>query len=410
MSLIKGNPDKNSNLRRLPIDSPPAEKEVELSVVIPCLNEEETIGTCIGVALETIRRCGINGEVVVADNGSTDNSRKIAHAHGARVVTVIEKGYGNALMAGINAAYGRYIVMGDADASYDFAEIPKFLEKLRSGNSLVMGCRLSAGGGTVSPGAMPFLHRWIGNPFFSMLVRRFFNAQIHDVNCGLRGFTRDLYRTIKPRCTGMEFAVEMVIKASLYGEPIGEVPITLHKDGRINGQPHLKTFRDGWRTLRFFVLTSPRWLFLYPGILLIILGLCGYGLALPGLRIHGVLFDVHTLLVATMSIFLGYQAVLFSVSAKTFAISEGLLPQDSRFNALFRYFTLERGLILGFIACLIGLTLILITLNQWYAAGFGNLDYRHGLRLTIPGVLLTTLGFQTILGSFFLSILGMRRV
>jgi glycosyltransferase involved in cell wall biosynthesis len=241
----------------------------ELSVVIPCLNEHETIGICVEKAVRAMREAGIDGEVILADNGSTDGSIDIATRAGARHVAVPAKGYGNALMGGISAARGRFVIMGDADDSYDFLEIPKFVQKLRAGSELVQGCRLPSGGGSIAPGAMPKLHRWWGNPMFSWLARRWFGAPIHDVYCGLRGFTKDLYGRLDQRCTGMEFATEMIIKASLSGAAISEVPITLHVDGRKTRAPHLKTFRDGWRTLRFFLMCSPRWLFLMPGMLLI---------------------------------------------------------------------------------------------------------------------------------------------
>lgn len=383
--------------------------EIELSIVIPCLNEADTLAYCIEAAAQAIEENGIAAEIVVADNGSSDASPQIALSLGARVVHVHEKGYGNALMGGIAASRGKYIIMGDADASYDFAEIPKFLAKLREGYRLVQGCRLASGGGTVLPGAMPFLHKWFGNPFFSMIVKRIFNAPINDVNCGLRGFSKELYKELDQRCTGMEFAVEMVVKASLSGAPICEVPITLHPDKRINTAKHLKTFRDGWRTLRFFLLCSPRWLFLYPGVLLILLGASAFALAMPGTVIAGIGLDVHSLILASCLVIIGHQAILFSISAKTFAITEGLLPPDPKFSRLFKFFTLERGLITGSISCILGLLLILATFDKWRLSHFGMLNYQEGLRLMVPGVLLCTLGFQTILGSFFLSILGLRR-
>ena len=388
--------------RRLP-------DELELSVVIPCLDEADTIERCIRIALDTIEANGISGEVIIADNGSTDGSLEIAQRAGARVVPVAAKGYGNALMGGITNARGRYIIMGDADLSYDFCEIPKFLAKLREGNTLVMGCRLETGGGVVEPGAMPFLHRWLGNPFFSYLVQLFFKAPINDVNCGMRGFSREMWYGLDQRCTGMEFAVEMVLKSALKGERIAEVPITLHPDGRINRAPHLRTFRDGWRTLRFYLISSPDWLFMYPGALLIALGTLGYAVALPGLHIGGIGLDVHTLLVATCCILLGYQAVLFSVFAKTFAMTEGLLPPKQQFLEKFKLFNLERGLIAGALVTLLGAGLIGYTFAKWWQADFGSLDSSWGLRLVIPGILLVTTGFQTILSSFLLSLLGMHR-
>jgi len=382
---------------------------VELSVVMPCLNEADTIASCIDKAMEAMREHQIAGEVIVADNGSTDGSQRIAEALGARVVPVAEKGYGSALMGGIAAARGRYVVMGDADDSYDFREIPGFLAKLRDGYDLVQGCRLPAGGGRVMPGAMPFLHRWWGNPMFSWLARGWFRAPVQDVYCGLRGFSRAHYEQLGQRCTGMEFATEMIIKTSLLGAKIGEVPITLHVDGRKSHAPHLRTFRDGWRTLRFFMLYSPRWLFLVPGALLILLGVAGYGIALPGVHIGRIAFDVHTLLFASLAIIAGYQSVVFALFTKVFAISEHLLPEDPRLTKLGTMVNLERGLLAGAIAMLAGLGLLGGAVSQWWSVNFGKLDYSHTMRWVIPGMMLTTLGFQTVLSSFFLSVLGMKR-
>jgi hypothetical protein len=313
-------------------------------------------------------------------------------------------------MVGIAAAQGKFIIIGDADDSYDFLEIPRFIEKLRSGYALVQGCRLPSGGGRIMPGAMPFLHRWWGNPMFSAMARHWFRAEfIHDIYCGLRGFTKEFYSRLRPRCTGMEFAAEMIIKASLFREKICEVPITLHPDGRKSRAPHLRTFRDGWRTLRFFLMYSPRWLFVIPGMVLILLGLVGYGIAMPGTKFGGVTFDAHTLLFASLAILCGYQSILFSIFTKTFAISEGLMPEERRLSRLFKRVNLEAGLAIAWVALVVGLVLLLLAVNQWRLADFGNLDYARSMRFVIPGVTLTALGFQTILASFFISILGMRR-
>ena len=282
---------------------------VDLSIVMPCLNESDTIGSCITKAKAALATLDVPSEIVIADNGSTDGSREIARELGARVVPVTERGYGSALMGGIAAARGRWIIMGDADDSYDFGEVPKFVPRLTEGFELVQGCRLPSGGGRILPGAMPPLHRWWGNPMFSAIARRWFGVPIHDIYCGMRGFSKDLYQRIDLRCTGMEFATEMVIKAALFKASIAEVPITLHPDGRKKHAPHLRTFRDGWRTLRFFLLCTPRWLYLVPGILLILAGLMGYAIAMPGLRIGGVHFDVHTLLFASLGLIVGFQAV-----------------------------------------------------------------------------------------------------
>lgn len=383
---------------------------VEVSVVMPCLNEADTLATCIRKARQALGENDITGEVIVADNGSSDGSQAIALREGARLVCVEARGYGSALMGGIAAARGKYVIMGDADDSYDFREIPRFVNKLREGFDLVQGCRLPAGGGRVMPGAMPFLHRWVGNPMFSFMARRWFGARgIHDVYCGLRGFTKSLYTRLGQRCTGMEFATEMIIKASLYQERLAEVPISLHPDGRKAHAPHLKTFRDGWRTLRFFLLYCPRWLFLIPGALLVLLGLVGYAVAMPGLRFFGVSFDAHTLLFASLGILCGYQSILFHVFSKTFATSEGLMPEDPFMVRFYRIATLERGLVAAGAALAIGCGLLLAAVNQWRLVHFGNLDYASTMRLVVPGVTVTALAFQTILSSFFVSVLGMRR-
>jgi glycosyltransferase involved in cell wall biosynthesis len=393
----------------LPYTAAVSSAEYELTVVMPCLNEAETLRPCITKALRAFESSGIAAEIIVADNGSTDGSQALAAALGARVLSVSERGYGSALMGGIEAARGRFIIMGDADDSYDFGEIPKFVAKLRQGYELVQGCRLPSGGGIVAPGAMPPLHRWWGNPMFSWMARRWFGAPIHDVYCGMRGFTREFYDSLDQRCTGMEFATEMMIKSSLRNARIAEVPITLHPDGRTVHPPHLKTFRDGWRTLRFFLLYSPRWLFFYPGLALALVGLVGYGVAIPGVRLGRITFDVHTLVFASLAILAGYQAVLFAVFAKMFAFSEGLLPMHPPTLVMFRRINLERGLAVGASMILAGTFLLLAVVYQWYAQDFGGLDYPRTLRWAIPGFTLTSIGLQTIFGSFFISILGLRR-
>jgi glycosyltransferase involved in cell wall biosynthesis len=382
---------------------------IEVSVVIPCLNEEDTLAICVEKARRALQEHNIAGEIVVADNGSTDSSRTIAERQGARVIMVKEPGYGSALMGGIAVATGRFVIIGDADDSYDFLEIPKIVEKLREGFDLVQGCRLPAGGGSVRPGAMPFLHRWVGNPFFSFLVRQWFHAPINDVYCGLRGFTKAMYERLDQRCTGMEFATEMIIKASLHGEKITEVPITLHPDKRTSHAPHLKTFRDGWRTFRYFLICSPRWLFFIPGGAFIAFGLLGYLVAIPGLRIGHATFDAHTLLFASLAILCGYQWILFAIFAKTFAITEGFLPPDRHLERFFELVNLEKGLVVAALAVLVGGGLLLAAIRQWWLAGFGPLDYAYTMRFVVPGATLVALGFQTVFSSFFVSILGMRR-
>ena len=397
------------------LDTPPEtpagqELATELSVVLPCLNEADTLGTCIRKAKRAMREHEISGEVIVADNGSTDGSQEIARAEGARVVTVAERGYGSALMGGIAAARGRYVLMGDADDSYDFLELPRFVRRLREGHHLVQGCRLERGGGRVLPGAMPLLHRRLGNPIFSALARSWFRAPINDVYCGMRAFTKEHYERLRQRCTGMEFATEMIIKSSLGSARITEVPITLHPDGRRAHAPHLRTFRDGWRTLRFFLLFSPRWLFLVPGVALVLLGLLGYAVALPATQVFGVTFDAHTLLFASLAIICGYESIMFGMFTKVFAVSEGLHPPDPRLERIHRTITLEKGLLVGAVAVLVGVVLLVLAVNKWRNTGFGELDYASTMRLVVPGVTLTALGFQTLLSSFFVSVLGLNRL
>jgi len=383
--------------------------EIELTVVMPCLDEADTVEICVEKAVRAIRESGIAGEVLVADNGSKDASRELAARAGARVVPIQARGYGNALMGGIAAARGRFIIMGDADDSYDFLEVPKFVAKLREGYELVQGCRLPAGGGRVMPGAMPPSHRWLGNPMFSALARLWFGAPVHDVYCGLRGFTKTHYERLDQRCTGMEFATEMIIKSSLGKARICEVPITLHPDGRKTHAPHLRTIRDGWRTLRFFLMYSPRWLFFVPGLLLFLVGLVAYGLAMPAVTFRGATFDAHTLLFGSVFMLCGYQAMLFSVFTKVFAVRAGLMPEDERFVRVFRSLTLEKGLVLGLVALVVGAGLLGTAVLKWQSVGYGKLDYPETMRWVIPGATLTALGFQTVLSSFFISILGMGR-
>lgn len=379
----------------------------EVSVVIPCLNEADTLGECVDRARRGLAEAGVEGEVVVADNGSEDGSVEIAEEAGARVVHVARRGYGSALMAGIEASRGTFVIMGDADMSYDFLEIPRFVAKYREGFELVQGCRLPSGGGTVSPGAMPPLHRWVGNPLFSVLARRMFKAPIHDVYCGLRGFRRDLYDRLEQRCTGMEFAVEMIVKSSLAGAKTAEVPITLHPDKRVQHAPHLRTYRDGWRTLRFFLLYSPRWLFLYPGLALMAFGAVGYAVALPGVQVFGATFDAHTLLVSSLAILCGYQACLISLFARTYAVNEGLTPPSPILDRFHAVATLERGLAVAIVGLIAGGLLIVRAFVEWHSTGYGGLDYAVTMRWVIPGVTLFALAFQTLLSSFLVSLLGM---
>ena len=382
---------------------------IELSVVMPCLNEAETLGSCIDKAKQAIAEHGIAAEIIVADNGSTDGSQELAESMGARVVNVESRGYGSALMGGIAAARGTYILMGDADDSYDFSELPRFLERIREGFDLVQGCRLPAGGGQVLAGAMPFWHRWVGNPFFSWLARKWFGVPIHDIYCGMRAFRRDAYERWDLRCTGMEFATEMIIKSSLRRNPISEVPITLHPDGRTINKPHLKTIRDGWRTLRFFMFSCPRWLFLVPGGLLMGLGVIGYLAGYMNWTIGQVAFDLHTLLVSSLFVILGFQSILFAAFTLIYAIQEGFLPPDPRVSWLVSKISMERGLLIGAGTFSLGILLLLRTIWVWEIGGFGELDYQTTMPWVIPGVMLAALGFQAVLSGAFISILGMGR-
>jgi glycosyltransferase involved in cell wall biosynthesis len=379
---------------------------LELSIVMPCLNEAETLGTCIEKARRALRELNVAGEIVVADNGSTDGSQAIATRMGARVVRVEVKGYGSALMGGIAAARGTFIIMGDADDSYDFTNLRPFVARLREGYDLVMGNRFTGG---IKPGAMSPLHRYLGNPLLTGIGRLLFRSPCGDFHCGLRGFSRAAVVKLDLRTTGMEFASEMVVKATLHKMRITEVPTTLSPDGR-SRPPHLRRWRDGWRNLRFLLLYSPRWLFLYPGALLMLLGLITGLWLLPGPRAIGrVTFDVQTLLYAAVSVVIGFQAVVFAVFTKIFAISEGLLPEDPWLNKAFRFITLETGLVVGTTLLLIGLAGSLYAVGAWGVRSFGPLDASKTLRIIIPSVTSLTLGGQIVLSSFFLSVLGLRR-
>lgn len=382
---------------------------LEVSVVMPCLNEADTLAVCIKKAQTALSSAGIAGEIIIADNGSTDGSREIAQTMGCRLVPVAARGYGSALMGGIAAARGKFVIMGDADDSYDFGETPRFVEKLREGYDLVQGCRLPTGGGQVLPDAMPWLHRWIGNPLLSRLAQMWFSVPIHDVYCGMRGFTKTFYERLNQRCTGMEFATEMIIRASISKARIAETPITLHPDGRKSHPPHLKTFRDGWRTLRLYLLYSPRWLFLIPGLTLILLGILASAIGLSETQYGAVTFSSHTALMGGLSVLCGYQSVLFAILTKTYAVETNWLPEDARYLRFYKLINLERGLLISVLAILLGFALIAVSLNQWRLAGFGNLDYAQTMRQLIPGTMIMVLGIQTILFSFFVSILGINR-
>lgn len=380
---------------------------MELTVVMPCLNEAETVATCVRKAVKFIADSGISGEVVVADNGSTDGSRQLAADAGARVVPIPERGYGNALMGGILAARGEYVIMGDADDSYDFTNLMPFVTELRKGYDLVMGNRFKGG---IAPGAMPPLHRYLGNPVLSFVGRLFFPSAIGDFHCGLRGFRRDSAIALGLQATGMEFASEMVVKATLAKQKVTEVPTTLVKDGR-SRPPHLRSWRDGWRHLRFLLLFAPRWLFFYPGLVLLLIGL-GLGAAVAiadPLTIGGVSLDVDTLVACGACVDIGFQAILFWLFTQVYAGSEGFLPTEPKVQTLLGKLSLERGLLTGAVVGLAGLVGVIFSLTYWQGHAFGHLNYEHALRLMVPSVTALVLSCQLILGTFFLSILGIKQ-
>jgi glycosyltransferase involved in cell wall biosynthesis len=380
--------------------------DLDLTILMPCLNEAETLAFCVRQAAAAIEASGVAGEVVVADNGSTDGSQRIATEEGARVVNVATRGYGAALIAGIEAARGKYVMMADADASYHFEHLPRFLPKLDEGYDLVMGNRFA---GSIERGAMPPLHKYIGNPILSTIGRVFFSIPVRDFHCGLRAFRRDSILGLNLRTTGMEFASEMVVKSSLAGLRMTEVPTTLSPDGR-SRPPHLRSWRDGWRHLRFLLLYSPRWLFFYPGLAALLVGLVLSAALLPGpLAIGAYSFDVDTLTYALGLVLIGAHITVFAVSAKVFGTQEGFLPVNPRFERLFKFITLETGLLFGCLLLLIGAGMLGYAVFLWHATGFGHLSPTHMLRVTLPSATLLMLGVEAIFASFFLSLLGLNR-
>lgn len=377
----------------------------EISIVMPCLNEAETLAVCIEKARDFLEKNQIQGEIIIADNGSQDGSQAIAIKCGAIVVETQKKGYGEALKAGFEKASGQFIIMADADNSYDFSALSAFVEKLRSGSDLVIGNRFKGG---IQKNAMPFLHRYIGNPVLSFLGRLFFNSSIGDFHCGLRGFSAEAYQKLNLTTSGMEFASEMIVKAHLMNLKITEVPTILYKDGR-SRKPHLKTWSDGWRHLRFLLLYSPNWLFLIPGLLLMSIGLIlSIALILSPIQLGKITLDVHTLLYASGFVISGFQFVVFYGLTKVFAVTQNLLPKSQRFNTVFKVINLERGLILGLFMTLFGVGLSMYGLSIWSEKSFGHLESSQTLRIVIPAVTLSILGLQTILFSFFFSILGLK--
>lgn len=385
---------------------PLTEGAIEVSVVMPCLNESRTVAACIRQALGALDRAGIRGEVVVGDNGSNDGSREISLNAGARVVPVRRRGYGAAVRQAVSAARGHFVVMGDSDGSYDFTQVSRLIEKLREGFDLVIGNRFE---GRIEPGAMPPLNRYVGNPLLTWLGRMLFKSPVGDFHCGLRAFRKAAITRLNLQTEGMEFASEMIVKATLFGLRIAEVPTTLAPEAPARAS-HLRPLRDGWRHLRFLLLYSPRWLFLYPGIALMVLGVLLGGWLLPGPRtVRGVTLDIHTLLFAAMAILVGFQSINFAAFTKIFGVTEGLLPEDPRLNRVFRYVTLETGIAVGALLVLSGVAMWAVGLTDWSRAHFGPLDPARMLRIVIPGIVSLTLGFEVILSSFFLSVLGMAR-
>lgn len=377
--------------------------DIEVTLLMPCLNEAETLERCIRKAHTGLKQAGVQGEVLIADNGSQDDSPAIAAANGARVLHVPRRGYGAALAAGIAAANGRYVIMGDADDSYDWSNIKPFVDKLREGYPLVMGTRLK---GTILPGAMPPLHRWLGNPVLTAIGNILFRTRVSDYHCGMRGFERNTILDFDLTTPGMEFATELVAKAALHHVRMTEVPITYHPDGRSRA-PHLRTWRDGWRHLIFMLLMSPSWLFYGPGLLFFFCGIFGNLLILPGaLEIGEIVFDVHTLLVANICLIIGVQLLIQNVIAQTFAAHTGILPpgRASRFGS--RSGVLSIGLLVGVVLVLVGLIPILHSVSLWAALRFGDLEVHEVLRLLMPGLTLVTLGVQVFFGSFMLGLLN----
>jgi glycosyltransferase involved in cell wall biosynthesis len=374
---------------------------MELTVLMPCLNEAETLGRCIEKAKRFFAHSGVKGEVLVADNGSTDGSQSIAEQAGARVVTIPDRGYGAALIGGISAARGKYVIMGDADDSYDFSSLELFVAELRAGADLVMGNRFAGG---IKPGAMPFLHRWLGNPVLSAIGRALFTAKVRDFHCGLRGFKRDAILRLNLTAPGMEFASEMIVRASLARLRMTEVPTVLHKDGR-SRPPHLRTWRDGWRHLSFLLLYSPRWLLLYPGLLMLVVGALSYMIVVPGTVVfRGIGFDIHTLLFSSCLLILGTQLCQLSVYARIEATNRGYLPTSSKLVASLQLFSLERGVVSGALLVLAGLFLLMALIIKWSASDFGRLDPIESMRLAIPSSTIIVMGWQLIFGSFVLGL------
>jgi glycosyltransferase involved in cell wall biosynthesis len=377
---------------------------MELTILMPCLNEAETIEVCVTKAVKYILDNSIDGEVLVSDNGSSDGSIEIAERAGARVISTLAKGYGSALLNGIDQAQGTYIIMGDADDSYDFSKLDEFVKRLRGGADLVMGNRFAGG---IMPGAMPPLHRYLGNPVLSTIGRILFKSNVGDFHCGLRGFRKSSIQDLNLISTGMEFASEMVVKATLLGLRVEEVPTILHPDGR-SGKPHLRTWPDGWRHLRFLFLYSPRWLFLYPGLLLFVVGLAmSARLSIGSLTLGSIVLDINTLLVSVGATIIGCQSTWFAVLSKAVAMREGLLPTDDRIRRIQKSFSLERLLVLSVGIFLVGLVGLVFATGNWRNSDWGPLDPLPSLRLVIPSVGMMVIAAQTAMGAALLSVFSL---
>ncbi len=380
---------------------------MELSIVIPCLNESETVEICIQKAFNFLRRHNIDGEVIVADNGSIDGSLDIAQRNGAKIVCVDKKGYGSALMGGIKAAKGKYVIMGDADDTYDFSALMPFVEKMRKGFEMVVGNRFLGG---IEDGAMPFLHKYLGNPVLTAIGRMFFKSPCKDFHCGLRGFSREAVLRLGASCPGMEFASELIVKAHLNNLKITEVPTTLSKSGR-SRPPHLNTWRDGWRHLRFLLLYCPRWLFFYPGVLLIMLGIAlGVPLLFTKISLGFVVFDIHTLFFASVFFIIGYQSLIMSAISRVYAAQVGVLPENRKLRDVTSRFNLEKVLVAGTLIFVAGAVLSLYSVVRWHQfSGLGDFDPRIGFRILIPAFTLIITGVQTMLTSFVIELLSVKK-
>lgn len=379
-------------------------EELELTILMPCLNEAETLEVCIQKAAKFLEESGVSGEILIADNGSTDGSQEIAVRNGARVVNVPEKGYGAALIGGCNAAKGKYVIMGDADDSYDFLNLMPFVEKLREGNDLVMGNRFKGG---IEKGAMPPLHKYLGNPLLSFLGRVFYPSKIKDFHCGLRGYNTESIRKLNLHTTGMEYASEMVVQATLHGLRMEEVPTTLKKDGR-SRPPHLRSWSDGWRHLKFLLMHSPNWLFFYPGIILFIIGLLGTILLSIGpVSVGKLTFDINTLLYAGLFTIVGLQLMMFSLFVKTYAANTGFIPINRANNMLSR-FTMDKGIFVGAVLFILGIIIMIVAFVKWKQTGFGGLLPNEMMRTTIPSLVLIVCGIELIFSSFFIGILNIK--